>query len=137
MIQKYVDEAYHAHFILHLTNDFKIAATLPALDRVFDNLIKNTQRYAGYDCQVTITLDHDTKTLTFTDNGPGIPPWEQTKIFRHFYTTSHAGTGIGLGICASVMQQLSGHISVKSKQGLGAYTSFILRFPAIEDIATV
>src|SRR5437899_1202858 len=65
-----------------------------------------------------------------TDTGPGIPPDALAQIWAPFYTTKAEGTGIGLSIVRSLVEQQPGAtITVESRQGAG--TTFRLTMPAI------
>ncbi len=58
--------------------------------------------------------------LEFCDTGPGIPPDELPKIFEPFYTTRTKGTGMGLAVCYSIIEQHHGQLAVHSVPGEGA-----------------
>ena len=60
------------------------------------------------------------------DDGPGIPPDVQEKIFVPFFSTKEDGSGIGLSLSRQIMRLHGGHISVRSTPGEG--TTFTLRF---------
>ncbi|MBV9529715.1 MAG: hybrid sensor histidine kinase/response regulator, partial [Bradyrhizobium sp.] len=62
------------------------------------------------------------------DNGTGIPPDIQEKIFNPFFTTKPAGEGTGLGLSMShdiVVKQHGGTIEVATEPG--SFTEFIIR----------
>ncbi len=63
------------------------------------------------------------------DNGTGIAPDEQSKIFDPFYTTKDVGEGMGLGlsICHRILSNHSSMITVSSS--LGEYTEFSFHLP--------
>src|SRR3989441_3201975 len=64
------------------------------------------------------------------DTGPGIAPDALAQIWTPFYTTKAEGTGIGLSIVRSLVEQQPGAaITVESRQGAG--TTFRLTMPAI------
>src|SRR6267378_2030378 len=66
-----------------------------------------------------------------TDTGPGIPPHALAQIWAPFYTTKAEGTGIGLSIVRSLVEQQSGAaITVDSRLGVG--TTFRLTMPTID-----
>ncbi len=60
--------------------------------------------------------------LIVADEGPGIPPEAQRRVFDPFYTTKEPGegTGLGLAICHSLVQAFGGEISLDSEEGRGA-----------------
>jgi signal transduction histidine kinase len=67
--------------------------------------------------------------LTIRDNGVGITPDDQARIFTPFYTTKEVGRGMGLGLTITrrVITALGGSIHVQSQPGAGA--QFALRVP--------
>lgn len=67
------------------------------------------------------------------DNGCGIPPEAQAELFRPFFTTKAfgEGTGLGLTISHSIVQEFNGEIAVESTENEG--TTFILRFPIVDE----
>lgn len=71
--------------------------------------------------------------LRFTDNGPGIPEEELTRIFDPFYTTKEPGKGTGLGlyVCYRIVEDLKGAIRVESSPGKG--TSVIVVLPNCDE----
>ncbi|PJF29359.1 MAG: hypothetical protein CUN52_08780 [Phototrophicales bacterium] len=71
------------------------------------------------------------------DNGPGIPPDIQDKIFNPFFTTKTIGegTGLGLHICREVVQNLGGTIHVQSQ--LHTKTQFIIHLPNENAISSI
>lgn len=68
-------------------------------------------------------------TLTFEDNGPGIPPEALARIFDPFYTTKAPGegTGLGLSICARIMERFGGDMRVDAGEGGGARFTLTFR----------
>lgn len=66
------------------------------------------------------------------DTGHGIPDEHLDKIFDLFFTTKDAaqGTGIGLAVCAHIVQAHGGSITVQSQVGKGS--TFTVRFPISE-----
>jgi two-component system cell cycle sensor histidine kinase/response regulator CckA len=67
--------------------------------------------------------------IRVADNGSGMEPDVQAKLFSPFFTTKETGkgTGLGLGICLSIIQEMGGAISVRSTPGSG--TEFTLELP--------
>ena len=58
--------------------------------------------------------------LEFTDNGPGICPEVQQRIFDPYFTTKGQGTGLGLASVFSIVTRHGGTAQVRSEQGQGA-----------------
>lgn len=65
--------------------------------------------------------------FTITDNGAGISEQMLPKIFYPFCTTKENGTGLGLSTVYKIVEEHSGKIGVKTKQGIG--TSFTVYLP--------
>jgi two-component system sensor histidine kinase FlrB len=62
-----------------------------------------------------------------SDNGPGIPDQDLSKIFLPFYTTKSEGTGLGLAVVQKVAMQHGGAIEARNHTDGGA--EFILWLP--------
>jgi signal transduction histidine kinase len=63
------------------------------------------------------------------DNGPGIPPEVQERLFEPYFSTKTSGTGLGLWICRSTVSEMGGEISLTSTLGEG--TSAWVWLPAL------
>ena len=81
----------------------------------------------------TLTLaarrDDETILIEVCDQGGGIPPEVQEKIFELYFTTKKGGSGIGLAQTYQIMQWHYG--SVEFDTIVGAGTTFRLRLPAL------
>jgi len=66
----------------------------------------------------------DKCVVTIIDNGPGIDPESQSKIFEPYFTTKTKGTGLGLTNTQNIILNHNGHISMESGKGKG--TTFII-----------
>ena len=108
--------------------------------RLVINLLNNAVRYAKSEILVTLTCQHDTVTLTVTDDGVGIEPEHQKRIFQRFYQVDGArarksgGLGLGLAMCDQIIRQHGGRISVESTPGEGS--RFFVTFPARQEEET-
>ena len=69
-------------------------------------------------------------TVRVSDDGVGIPPEVQRRIFDRFFTTHRrdGGTGLGMYVVKTLVDRLGGTISLQSKPGAGA--TFQMVFPA-------
>jgi signal transduction histidine kinase len=111
------------------------------ITRVLLNLISNgfyaaTKRKAEANGDYEPTLAAATKNLgdrveiRIRDNGTGIPPEVQEKLFNPFFTTKPAGEGTGLGLSIShdiIVKQHGGSIEVDTQPG--AFTEFRIVLP--------
>jgi len=64
------------------------------------------------------------------DSGPGVPEKELPKIFNPFFTTKTNGTGLGLSVCKTLVEEHGGTISVHFRQPHGAI--FTVWLPALD-----
>jgi signal transduction histidine kinase len=109
-----------------------IRADTVRLAEVFDNLFDNAIKYAP-NSKITISMRHTENflTITFTDQGPGVPPDHAPFLFERFYrvpnSASNRGAGLGLFICKEIIQAHNGRISVRTALGKG--TSFRIELP--------
>ncbi len=65
--------------------------------------------------------------ITVTDDGHGITPEAQSKLFQPYYTTKLQGTGLGLFMTRRLVEQQGGTVTVTSQPGEG--TTFRIHFP--------
>jgi signal transduction histidine kinase len=107
-----------------------------ALSQCLTNLILNSLIHAyapgqsGFIAIKATVDDHEMVTLTYTDDGKGIPPEIQDKVFDPFFTTKRGsgGSGLGLHIVYNIVRDtLGGDVRLESTPGSG--TTFVLRFP--------
>ena len=101
------------------------------LNQVWTNLLDNAADALDGQGEIGIRsyVDGDWVVVEIEDNGPGIPPEIQSRIFDSFFTTKPPGKGTGLGLDISyniVVQKHRGDIKVTSQPGK---TSFQVRLP--------
>jgi len=105
-----------------------------SIQNILTNLIGNAHKFAPEGGTIRITCREEGQFLrTFIeDNGPGIPPDQQERIFESFIQIPHAdgskpkGTGLGLKIAKSLIEMNGGHIALESQPGKGSSFSFTL-----------
>lgn len=107
-------------------NDIYVKCDARKLEGAFSNMINNAvQAVDGQgEINVTMTSDKDFVTIKIQDSGPGIPEEIFDKIFEPMFTTKNTGTGLGLVICKSIIEQHGGTISVSNKP-----TTFTIQIP--------
>ena len=112
--------------------DYQIKADKQQIARILNNLFRNSIQSIPTKKQGQITIstyqDNNFTILEFSDNGSGIKPDLQTKIFTPFFTTKSTGTGLGLAMVKNITESFGGTVRFKSQEGLG--TTFILTFPS-------
>lgn len=102
--------------------------------QLFSNLIDNAIKYqpAGNVAEVHIDVEEDANKWTFSvaDNGIGIAPEHQNKVFEVFkrlHTESeYSGTGIGLANCKKIVTALHGEIWYEANQPNGTIFKFTI-----------
>jgi signal transduction histidine kinase len=105
------------------------------LQQAVGNLVSNAIRYTPTEGQITIqTQDgQDEFTVIVQDNGPGISPDDQRRLFHPFVRLKSSGrergSGLGLSLVKTVVERHGGHISVESSPGRG--TLFAVHLPAL------
>jgi two-component system NtrC family sensor kinase len=85
---------------------------------------------------VIVETGHDASAdvifVAVTDNGPGIPEEQLTKIFNIFESTKGArGTGLGLAVSQKILREHGGDVIVETKPGFGC--RFVLDWPRVDD----
>lgn len=100
------------------------------LNQAFINLLNNAVQAVGARGRVIVrsTGLSDLVRVDVIDNGVGIEPSAVPQLFETYYTTKPAGigTGLGLPIARSIIEQHGGHIEVRSVPGQGATFSVTL-----------
>ena len=128
------------HVVVTLDDDLPTLRTdVAPLRQVFQNLIGNAVAHAGGAeprVHVGARRDGDCVEFSVTDNGPGIPPRLQERIWSLFHSMGTAGdgasgTGIGLAIVRRVVEAEGGRAWVESAEGAGA--TFRFRWPMQSD----
>ena len=110
------------------------------LAQVLTNLIGNAAKFTSENGSITLSAEfkgeaNDVCTIQFTiaDNGIGISPEQQKRLFQSFQQAESStsrkfgGTGLGLSISKSIVEMMGGKIWVKSELGAGASFSFTIK----------
>lgn len=115
--------------------DGEIVTDRRLLETVASNLLSNAIRYTprGGRVEVDLRSHRDQVVLVVRDNGVGIAPEHQARIFERLYRVDGArdratgGSGLGLPLAHRAAQSLGGHIEVESTPGHGSEFRLILR----------
>ncbi|WP_323191101.1 PAS domain S-box protein [Halostella sp. PRR32] len=101
------------------------------LRQVLQNLLSNAITYSGDEpprIHVFAERSGAEWTVSVSDEGVGIAPEDQDRIFEVFQRahshTEHSGTGIGLALCERIIERHDGEIWVESTPGEGTTVSF-------------
>ena len=101
--------------------------------QVLSNLLSNASKYTPEKGKISLELSSQDNTvlLKVTDNGYGIPEFQQHRIFEKFFradnTAKMEGTGLGMHIARQITEAMGGKIWFESSEGKG--TMFYLSLP--------
>lgn len=105
------------------------------VEQIVDNLMLNAFKHAACNT-VTLGLQvgaDGAAVITVADDGCGIAPEDQSRIFERFVVAQNSprgrGTGLGLWIVRKLVKVLGGRIELHSRPGAG--TTFTVRFPLV------
>jgi two-component system CAI-1 autoinducer sensor kinase/phosphatase CqsS len=111
--------------------DFKFYGVKILMVHVLFNLIKNGLHFIAKSnrgkIRMWVAIGDKHNYFYFKDTGRGVPPAIQPRIFERFFSTTIAGTGIGLSFCKLVVESFEGTISCRSE--FGSYTEFMISLP--------
>ncbi|MBC3881022.1 HAMP domain-containing protein [Undibacterium sp. LX40W] len=110
----------HLHFEFKYETPELVLAKVDAqrLNQVFINLLENSVRYTAEGGRIELKLhqDHEFAYITLDDSAPGLDVQQMTKLGQRFYrpdsarSRQHGGSGLGLSLCARVIEAHGGHI---------------------------
>lgn len=113
------------------------------LRQVAHNLVRNALAHtpAAAGVKVLVSEDGDRGVLQVVDEGPGLGPAEQARVFDRFYrgdsSRGGASTGLGLAIVKAIAESLEGTVSVDSSIGRGTtFTVTLALAPAGSEVPT-
>ncbi len=140
---------------LDIADSLQVRADPRYVRQIMRNLLTNACKYTPAGTPITISaspmsaLDHprgqdDMVYVSVRDQGPGIPPDQQARIFERFTrlpgtASAQAGSGLGLAICKQLVEAMGGMIWVEStgRDGEGACFSFTLASGSPADVSVV
>lgn len=101
------------------------------MNRLFTNLFANAvEACASQQCRIEVQehlLPDGMVRISIRDNGEGIAPEMQSRIFIPNFTTKSSGTGLGLAMCKGIVEQARGRIWFETEKGTG--TTFHVELP--------
>jgi signal transduction histidine kinase len=106
-----------------------------ALKRAVANLLENAVRLAPAGSRIRLATgsEGDRAWISVADEGPGIAPEDQERVFDRFWRADKArarvdgGTGLGLAIVRQIVESHGGQVRLQSKVGVGS--SFVIWLP--------
>ena len=116
----------------------RVQGDVNQLSQLFQNLISNAMKFRSEErpeIHISSVQVGESWVMSVSDNGIGIDPQHEDRIFGMFKRLhgrgEYPGTGIGLAICSKIVERHMGKIWVESELGNGATFSFTL--PVAED----
>ncbi|MBM6618653.1 sensor histidine kinase [Bacillus suaedaesalsae] len=122
---KCIDE--NIELVLETDVSFTIVVQKIAIQQVLSNLINNAieeLNSVSYLKRIILRTNQDEENyyISVIDNGNGIEPDVQEKIFEPFVTGKANGTGLGLSICKQLLEKNEGDLTFTSKKGETIFT---------------
>lgn len=128
-------EAHHIMFHLHAPDEMNVTGDRERIKQLMYIFLDNAVKYSPDGGHVTLTLSKEEREweISVKDEGIGIHPDEQTRIFDRFYrsdksrTRALGGHGLGLSIAKWIVDIHRGTISVESELNKGS--TFTVNIP--------
>jgi two-component system phosphate regulon sensor histidine kinase PhoR len=113
----------------------RVLADRAALADALTNLLHNAHKYTGADKRIAVgaQLQGGAVEISVSDNGPGVAPPDQKRIFEKFYRAKDPldrtieGSGLGLAMVKHIVEAHGGRVTVASTPGQGA--TFTIALP--------
>ncbi|TAJ32217.1 MAG: HAMP domain-containing protein [Nitrospirae bacterium] len=100
------------------------------MNRVFVNLFDNAVQAMNHKGRLSVTTKYEPKrhraVITVADDGMGINPEDQDKLFVPYFSRKRTGTGLGLAIVQRIITDHDGHIRAANNEPKGAVFTFEL-----------
>jgi two-component system sensor histidine kinase KdpD len=102
------------------------------IEQVLVNIVENALKYtpSGTAIEISAEFALSSVTVTVADEGPGIPPGLEERLFDKFYRASperaQSGVGLGLTICRAIVEAHGGTIHAENRVPRGAAFRFTL-----------
>jgi nitrogen fixation/metabolism regulation signal transduction histidine kinase len=106
------------------------------LNRLFTNLLQNALEACDEKAKRVVSVSEEvvgeTILVKVTDNGSGIPEDMHSRIFIPNFTTKSSGTGLGLAMSKTIVEQAKGRIWFQTVEGEG--TTFFVELPILRAV---
>ena len=116
-----------------------VAGDMTYVEQVLRNLLSNAMKYGGPAAQARVVAEPGESgvVVRVLDRGVGFDPSEASRLFELYYRSpavakTLSGSGIGLFVCARLIEAMGGRIWARNRPGGGAEFGFTLRAVADE-----
>lgn len=130
---KNLPDYHRIHFDISVDFDFKVFVDSKKFKTIIKNLVENSIIYATPESnafvKIHVSYQENVLKIEVSDNGRGIDPRIQSKVFNMFFrgTEKSKGSGLGLYIVKNAVEKLNGSIQLTSKLNEG--TKFSVYIP--------
>ncbi len=113
----------------------QVACEWYLMERCLHNVIQNAYKFTYEKIRIATGMDENTIWVSVEDDGPGILPEDEEKVFQAFVRLRHdtsdnrSGFGLGLAIVSRILKWHRGSVSIEKSELGGA--KFILRWPNV------
>jgi signal transduction histidine kinase len=136
-------EAAHAELSIGPITDVPLAVAPEALSSVLTNLLGNAVKYVGEGQQLPHRIGVRASQyarlarIEVEDNGPGLPPGAEERVFEPFrrLPSQQPGTGLGLATVKRIVEAYQGRVGVYAEPGRGS--TFWVEIPCIDRPAPI
>lgn len=103
------------------------------MNQILRNLLSNALKFRKERVNIHFRLEEDSLCFSVSDDGEGIPESHHKKIFESYFQLKGdldycvRGHGLGLAGVLILVEEMGGHLSLKSGEGMGA--EFLVRVP--------
>lgn len=99
-----------------------------SLARALTNIVQNAIAYGGQHGEILVQVDRD-GSISISDEGPGIPVHERSRVLEPFYRATHStrGTGLSLNLVDMIVRRHQGRLSISDAPKGGA--RFVITIP--------
>ena len=120
-------------------SEWHVRADAMRFKQILVNLVGNAIKFSPDRGRIELAARKvgDQVRIEVRDQGPGIPPEEQKRLFEAFYRLSQSGaavegTGLGLAITSRLVEMHGSKLEIESESGLGSCFSFLLPLVEVE-----
>ena len=124
----------HSRLTFNISSGIFVQANVELLGRLIRNLVENAFKYTNETghIRLTVTSEQNEAILSVQDNGIGISPEDQVKVWNRFYQVDSSrsndeGSGLGLSMVKQIAEIHKGYMTLESTPEKGS--TFTLYLP--------